>query len=280
MRLIADSGSTSTDWHLIREDGTVEEFSTIGLSPFFVSKSEIENAVRSELQEKLDTSGVREIHFYGAGCSSDERCKRVLEALSAVFGSGTIEINHDLLGAARAALGQDAGIVAILGTGSNSAHYDGEYIMESIPALGYVLGDEGSGAHMGKKLLKAYLSEKLDDSISRKLTAEYQLTKDVILDTIYTKPKPNTYLASFARFVGENRDNDQIDKIARSSINDFFERHICQYPGYAKLSLGFVGSIAHHFSDVIRDIAKEKGIELGKIIVKPIGELVAYHRYK
>ena len=277
MKLIADSGSTSTEWHLITDDH-IEEYATIGLNPYFVPQGDIEKAVRAELGTKLDTSKINEVFFYGAGCSSDEKCEQVKNALSPVFGNARIEVNHDLLGAARAALGRDEGIVAILGTGSNSAHYDGETIVENIPSLGYVLGDEGSGAHMGKKLLKAYMSKKLSDVTSQQLTKEYDLTRENILDSMYSQPRPNTYLASFARFVGEHRSDDKIDEIARSSIDNFFKRHICKYKGYESHTLAFVGSVAHHFSDVIADTAKDKGISLGKIIVKPIAELVEYHR--
>ncbi len=280
MRLIADSGSTSTDWHLITSDGQVEEYNTIGLNPYFVSQAELEKAVESELNSKFDFGAVDEVFFYGAGCSSDEKCAQVEAGLSSLFSNAKIEVNHDLMGAARAALGKKSGIVAILGTGSNSALYNGQEIVKNIPSLGFILGDEGSGAHMGKKLLKAYMAGKLSDAISQKLKGEYDLSRENILDSLYSQPRPNTYLASFAKFVGVNRADSQIDKIARSSINNFFERYICQYQGHEKQTLGFAGSIAHHFSDIINDIANEKGIELGKIVVKPIGELVKYHRYK
>jgi len=278
MRLIADSGSTCTDWHLITSKGQVEEYTTIGLNPYFVPTAEMMTAVDGGLSAKLDLAKVDEVFFYGAGCSSEEKCIQVNEALASVFANAKIEVNHDLMGAARAALGNSSGIVAILGTGSNSALYDGQEIVENIPSLGFVLGDEGSGAHMGKKLLKAYLSSQLGETISEQLKSEYNLTRERILDAIYSQPRPNTYLASFAKFIGDNRQDSQIDKLARSSINNFFERHICRYPGFEDQPLGFVGSIAHHFSDVIKDIANEKDIALGKIIVKPIGELVEYHR--
>lgn len=278
MRLIADSGSTSTDWHLINSEGKIEEYHSIGLNPYFLSKSDIEKAVRDELLSAFDANEVDEVFFYGAGCSSNEKCDQVRDALSSVFTSANIEVNHDLLGAARAALGKSEGIVAILGTGSNSALYDGQKVVENIPSLGYVLGDEGSGAHMGKKLLKAHLSGKLDSTISEKLKSEYNLSRESVLDAIYTQARPNTYLASFAKFISENRENSQVDGIARTPINNFFERHICHYSGFENQTLGFVGSIAHYFSDIIRDISAEKGIELGKIVVKPIVELVEYHR--
>ena len=280
MMLIADSGATKTDWRFIDELHQVHSFSSAGLNPLFWKSSDMAREILKKTPKKI----VRKlrnhpfpVYFYGASCSSPERNKIVYDALRRVFPACKPDIRHDILGSARALLGKNAGIACILGTGSNSCYYDGKSIQETRGGLTYILGDEGSGAHMGKELLKAFLNDELPEKIRRSFLRTYRLNKDKIFDAVYHQPHPNRFLASFAKFIHRHMDDPFIRKLVRQCLSAFFDKTICRYKNYRKLPVGFVGSIAAHFEPVLRKIAGEKSVRIAKIISNPADELVKYH---
>jgi glucosamine kinase len=280
MLLIADSGSTKTAWRLVDESGRITQLQTQGFNPFFQGSDDIAEILIkelfSQLPEDLNFNNL-EIHFYGAGCSSAAKNEVVKKGLAAAFPSANIQVNHDLLAAARAACGHKPGIAAILGTGSNSCWYDGKEIIQNIPALGFILGDEGSGAHIGKTFIQAFLNNELPPAINENFIKKFSLSKDDILDAIYKKPFPNRYLASFSKFVYQNLKDPFITDLVANCFRQFFDKHICKYEAYRELKLSVVGSVGFYFSNILRKVADEKGVEIETIIESPIAALTLYH---
>lgn len=281
--MIADSGSTKTDWRFIDRKGKIISFTTAGFNPFFWTSKEIYEEIRKNLPNTipLQTSHFP-LHtfFYGAGCSSPERNSVISDALHRIFPGSKVEIYHDLLGAARALFGKQQGIAAILGTGSNSCLFDGKKIKEAIPALGYVLGDEGSGTHLGKKLLAAYLYGELPLLIEKSFKNKFNLSKEKILNHVYAQPLPNRYLASYSRFIFEKRRNFWMKNLIETSFREFFIHHIMPYKNHRNVPVGFVGSIAYKFRSILENVSKEFGTGIVKVIENPIKELVSFHKYK
>ena len=275
--LIADSGSTKCEWCLLR--GNKKKIvETQGMSPYFLNGPQIEKVLREELLPALKKIEIDEIYYYGTGCASAINRKMVKGAIKKVFPSAAIDVNHDLMGAARALCGKTKGIVCILGTGSNSCYFDGKKIVKNSPGLGYILGDEGSGAYLGKKILQYYLYNTFDEELRYKFDAKYITTQVEILENVYKKPLPNRYLASFALFLAENRGHYMIENILEDGLNDFFFNHLCKYSESWKLPIHFVGSIAYGFRDVIQGLSAVYEWELGKIMQKPMEGLITYHR--
>jgi len=280
MILIADSGATKADWRFIDKDGSISAFSTAGLSPLFWTSKEMADEINKKFTKKIKsqiTSEKSQIYFYGTSCSSKERIKIVHTALKKVFPKSKEEINHDILASARALLGGKEGIACILGTGSNSCYYDGKKITNMKGGLTYILGDEGSGAHIGLEFLKAFLNNELPEKVHKTFLKEYRLTKDKIFDAVYQKKYPNRFLASFAKFIHEHIEDPFIDKLVKQCMTDFFEKTICKYENHMNVPVGFVGSIASNFKNILHDVAKEKGVTINKIISNPIDELVKFH---
>ena len=280
MILIADSGSTKTDWRLIDDENKIHQYSTVGLNPYFHNTEEISKVIRQELVLTLKPETLNhklQIFFYGAGCSSKDKCNIVELALKENFRNANIEVHHDLLGAARALCGHEEGIVAILGTGSNSCYYDGKKIVDNIPALGYILGDEGSGAYMGRKFLNSHLYKELPKKLSEKFDKKFQLSKDDILEAVYNKPHPNRFLGSFSKFLFQNLEDPFVVKLVYSAFEDFFDKHICKYAKHKEVNMSCVGSVGFHFSKILKAIASDKGVTINKIIETPIAALTLFH---
>ena len=280
MLLIADSGSTKTDWRLIDKEKSIHQLQTQGFNPFFQDSADISNILKQEFFEQLPPGFKFEdtrIFFYGAGCSSLQKCEIVENGLKEVFQGARIEVHHDLLAAARATCGKSPGIAAILGTGSNSCWYDGNDIVQNIPALGFILGDEGSGAHIGKTFIQDYLNKEVPESIRQRFYERFKLSKEDILDAVYKKPFPNRFLAGFSKFVYQNLKEQYILNLVKTCFNQFFDKHICKYEVHEQLKLNIVGSIGFYFSNIVRKIAQERGIETDKIIETPIAGLTLYH---
>ncbi|MBN8703633.1 MAG: hypothetical protein J0M08_11245 [Bacteroidetes bacterium] len=277
--LIADSGSTKTDWCLV-SNGSKEFFSTIGFSPYFQSSNDISKELSENLLPKIrnQLQPNCKLFFYGTGCSSEDKIKIVYNALRSVFPDADITINHDLLAAARALLGKENGIAAILGTGANTCLYDGMEIIENVTSLGFILGDEGSGAHIGKSIVKSIIYKELDKDVLDDFANEYKLDVASILDAVYKKPLPNRFLASFAKFAFKHKSNLGVKKILYSCFDEFFINHICKYDGYKNLPFNCVGSIAINFADEISFVASKYGIKLGKTLQSPILGLIEYHK--
>jgi len=278
MILIADSGSTKTDWRVIDANQEYEQVYTTGINPQYLDSDKIYTIFETELLPQLKERNFSSIYYYGAGCSSPERNQRVADALTRAFPGIPVSVDHDLLAAARALCGHQPGIACILGTGSNSCLYDGKNIIDNVPSLGFLMGDEGSGAYMGKLLIKAYLYRELPDELAQSLKNRYNLTKDGILDAVYGSDIPSRYLATFAKFMGEKRKNPVIKEMIYENFEEFFERHVSKYAGFGELPVNFVGSISYHFSDTLKLVAKKYGAHIGVIIQSPSEGLIKYHQ--
>jgi glucosamine kinase len=277
MILIADSGSTKTDWRLVDGKKNIHQFQTTGLNPFFLSENQVAENIRRELMLKENFSSVHQLFFYGAGCGAGVQREMIMNALKKVFPNAKIEVNHDLLAACRSLCGRDKGIVAILGTGSNSCYYENEIIAEQVPSLGYLLGDEGSGNYMGKKLLQAFFYHELPETVMLRFQQRFNLTKDDVLASVYSKPQPNRFLASFMHFIFQNKNEKELAEIVRQSFDDFFIHHICKYKNHKKEFLHCTGSVAFYFNDMLRSVAHKYDVQVGKITESPIAGLTLYH---
>lgn len=285
MILIADSGSTKTDWRLIDENKKIHQFATTGINPYFQSSEQIAEMLRKELIPQLkseiwnlDSDSYRdEIFFYGAGCGAESKKEIVNEALQKIFPEAEITIETDMLGAARSLCGRNAGIAAILGTGANTCYYDGEIIAENKASLGFVLGDEGSGAHIGKTFIQAYLNKEMPEVIANRFFERFKLSKDEILDFVYKQPLPNKFLASFSKFIYQNLKEQYIVDLVADCFNQFFEKHICKYEKHKEVKLSCTGSVAFYYSNILRAVASNKGVNIDTIIESPIAGLTLYH---
>ena len=281
MILIADSGSTKTDWRLIVDKENVQEAYTEGLNPYFKTTEEVLQTINDVLLLQFITKNPLEIdtvYFYGSGCSADDKKEIIATALKSVFTNANIVVEHDLLGAAIGVCGTQPGIAAILGTGSNSCYFDGEKVVENIPALGYVLGDEGSGAYIGKELLKGYLNNEMEGTVLQKFEIKFQPSLEGVLDRVYKEALPNRYFASFAKWVGEEVENEKyLQEIVRKALDAFFKKHICKYENHTELPLNVVGSIGYHFMHLLHQVAEKNNVTLGKVIKSPISGLVKHH---
>jgi N-acetylglucosamine kinase-like BadF-type ATPase len=275
--LIADSGATKTDWRFIDENGGIVAFRSEGYNPWLVNAEQMEESMRREVLVALGEQQPSQLYFYGAGCGTPEKKEVVAAVLSKLFGKTTIEVDTDLLGAARSLCGPEPGIAAILGTGSNSCSFDGVAIVENRPSLGYVLGDEGSGAGLGKELLRKFLYDDLDLRLKENFVKRFNLTRAEILDHIYKQPLPNRYLASFAKFIFQNIEHAQCTEIVIENFRAFFTHHILRYPGAKELPLHVTGSVGFYFSNLLRRVAEEQEVRLGRVTETPIAGLLNYH---
>ncbi|MFY0672059.1 MAG: hypothetical protein JXQ87_01560 [Bacteroidia bacterium] len=277
MLVVADSGSTKCDW--ILTDGKEQiEVSTPGYNPMFHSADYIANDLKNYDDILAKAKDVKELYFYGAGCSSDRLKGIAKEGLSKIFPNAKMLVEHDLDGAVYAACHGKPGIACILGTGSNSAYFDGEKIHEEVPALGYILGDEGSGSYFGKQLLSRYLYKQLPAHIQILFEKEFpELTSDDVFNGVYMKPHANVYLASFMKFLSDNREDRYIQDMVYHGLSRFIDIHIWQYKNFKNVPVHFVGSIAFFFENVLRKAANNHRIQMGRIIRRPVEHLLKYH---
>lgn len=279
MHLIADSGSTKTAWRLIKDTNQIIPIETIGYSPQYVSTEEMTADLKIALLPKLTvlSSEISKMSFYGAGCSTPRTVGIIQLALENIFKNAIIEVNHDLFGAARALCGNEAGIACILGTGANSCLFDGEKIVDNIPSVGFMLGDEGSGGYLGKKLVRAYFYRELPEDLSLAFTNKYNLSRDEMLLNVYKKAAPNRYLASFSVFLSEHISHPFIQSFVQKGLQAFLEAMILKYENVEDLPINFLGSIAVHFQSELEIILEKNNLKLGKIIDNPVDELVKFH---
>ena len=277
MILIADSGSTKTDWVLHDSNSIVARVKTQGINPTLQESDEIYNILKTELSEKIGCDAPDTIYYYGAGCAYEGANERMRTALERLFVTRKIEINSDLLAAARALCGHDEGIACILGTGSNSCLFNGKKIVENTPSLGYVLGDEGSGAYLGRQLVSDCLKKQLPASIYKKFLAQYNLTIAGILERVYHEPLPNRYLASFAPFLAENRKNAEVKALLKHCFTQFFQRNTMVYRR-SWLPIHIVGGIGVAFSGELKETAESLGLSIGNIVESPMNGLIEYHK--
>ncbi len=277
-KLIADAGSTNVEWSLLGSDGKVaQSFATDGLNALLSSQEAIESAFHKVHDMILTEYSVEEIYYYGAGCATSEICDKVKAALKTSWNDAECFVNSDLLAAARSLFGNKKGIACIIGTGSNSCLYDGTDIISQIPSLGYILGDEGSGAALGKRLVSDAFKEQLPENIKEDFLNEYKLSLPDILDHVYRKPAPNKFLASFVPFIAKNLWNPYIYSLVLKELTKFVKRNVAMYDGAHSLDISFTGSIAFHFDKILREAAASVGYKVTKITSSPMEGLIAYH---
>ncbi|MBK6346328.1 MAG: hypothetical protein IPF68_10385 [Bacteroidales bacterium] len=277
MKLIADSGSTKTDWCLIDDNGERKTVQTIGINPYHMNSAAIKEVLDKELYPYIYPDAVTEIFYYGAGCSTVRKCQTIDNVLQNFFTKANIEVHHDLLGAARALCGNEPGIACILGTGSNSCFYDGNDISENVVSLGYLFGDEGSGAHMGKQLIIDYFRGIIPTDIIESFNKRYNPTVESILDAVYNQPRPSRFLASFSPFLLENISHPYIKGLVTNSFDEFFSRNVSRYSNYQSVKVNFTGSVAYFFRDVLLESAGKAGITTNKIYRSAIEGLIDFH---
>jgi len=276
MILIADSGSTKTEWRL-QADKPISHSTCItkGINPFYQTSAEILQSLKEEYT--LNNVKPQAIHFYGAGCANEEKNNIVKDALVEFFGIQDITIESDLTGAARSLCQKTEGIACILGTGSNSCHYDGEKVIANVSPLGFIIGDEGSGAVLGKKLMGDILKNQLPQTIIDLFFSEYKTDRAEILDRIYKKTLPNRYLAQYTKFLSKHIHLEELEELVSGAFDDFIKRNLLQYEGIKKLKINFTGSIAHHFRAQLEKALNKHELKLGTISQAPMDGLAQYH---
>ncbi len=276
VKLIADSGATKCEWCLIEGDKK-KKILTTGISPYFLNAEQIEQLFLKSLVPKLKEAIITEVHFYGTGLSNKNNVLLLKTVLKKVFRKAKISVETDLTAAARALCGRKKGIACILGTGSNSCFYDGKKITKNSPGIGYILGDEGSGAYLGKKVIQYYLYQTFDEELMSSFQKRFLVDPIDILEQVYKKPLANRYLASFAIFLAENRGHYMIENIIEDGLNDFFFTHIYKYKESWTHPINFIGSIAFGFKDVLQELCNSYELELGKVQKAPMKGLIEYH---
>lgn len=277
MILIADSGGSKTDWRIIEKNGTIGQASAPGFNPYYQPIDDLRRSVQDVLLPKVKNN-VSKIFFYGAGVSSEKNQLSIKTAFLEFFPGAEIEIGWDLLAAARALCGREPGIACIMGTGSNSCLYDGENIIDNVANLGWILADEGSGASIGRKFLVDYLRHKMPDNIAAQFKARFPLTREEFLEKIYQEEKPSAFLGSFSKFIFQHLKEPYCYKLVYNSFAEFYENNVMQYANYKNLKVHFTGSIAFYFSDLLRQVANDKGITVRNVLEGPIAGLTLYHQ--
>ena len=278
MILIADSGSTKTDWCVVENGVLVQQIFTKGTNPFFQSEEEISNEIATALLPELKTVEFDAVYFYGAGCGFPDKIEIVHRAISKQLKvKGCVEVATDMLAAARGLCGREAGIACIMGTGSNSCYYDGENIVANVSPLGFILGDEGSGACLGKLMVGDLLKNQMTPELKEKFLKQFDLTPADIIDRVYRKPFPNRFLASLSPFLAQNINEPCVHGLVLNSFKAFFKRNIMQYENYQNLKVNLIGSVAFYYKEVLAEAAEAMGIQLGTIIQSPMEGLIKYH---
>ena len=276
MKLIAYTGSSDTIWSVTENTKLINQITTPGINPFYQSTGEIQELLLSSLLPHIECQSVKEVYFYGAGCSFPEKTATVEDALKYYFPDASIKIGSDLLGAARGLFQHEKGIACILGTGSNSCYYDGNQIVKNISPLGFILGDEGSGAVLGKLLLADCLKKQLPEWICERIIDEFDLTQEKIMDAVYRNPFPSKFLASFTSFIAEHIKEPAIFNLVYDSFDVFFTRNVLHYD-LTNMQVGFVGPVAFMLKDPLEITASERNIYISQVLENPIEGLIQFH---
>ena len=277
MKLIADCGSTKIQWCAVENGKVVKEVFTPGMNAVMLTEEEMAARIGNELKPEVEGMTFDSIYFYGAGCISEEVCANVRRAIAAHVPAPVIEVYTDLLAAARALFGKEAGIACIMGTGSNSCYYDGEKIVDNVSPLGYILGDEGSGAVLGKLLVGDVLKKQLPEALCEKFLAQYDLDRMKIIQKVYRKHPEKRFLASVTPFLSQNIEEPAVHRLVLNAFKAFFVRNIANYANFKDYSINFVGSIAHYYRPVLEEAAASVGCKVGKVLQAPMEGLIAYH---
>ena len=275
MKLIAESGSTRTEWALVEDNHLVQRVFTEGLNPFFQTRREISRSVRLGLPESFFKKKLDQVYYYGAGCSSYEK-KNILGASLVAQFKTPIQVESDLLAAARGLFKCEAGIACILGTGSNSCFYDGKIIVKNVKAAGYILGDEGSGAVLGKLFLADLLKGLASKELANEFHEKFRISVNDVMESVYNFPFPNRFLGTIAYFLGDYMDNEYVYNLLTNNLRSFFNRNVCQYD-YINYPIRFVGSLAYAYPDILQEVAQEFGVEIDVIEETPMNGLIEFH---
>lgn len=274
--LIADAGSSKVKWAVVSGSGEDLTFVTDGLNALLAEQEEV-NAKLSEVRSRLEGKAIGEVWYYGSGCAIPRVCRKMSEAIESTLGAAEVHVSSDLLGAARSLFGHRRGIACILGTGSNSCLYDGDGIERNVPSLGYVLGDEGSGAALGKRLVAEAFKGQLPANVREKFLDTYQLTLTDILDKVYRSSAPNKFLASLVPFLSDNIWNPYVYSLVLEELISFVKKNVAMYDGAHFLPVSFIGSIAANFEKILREAAASQGYTVSEITADPMAGLIRYH---
>lgn len=275
MKLIAESGSTRTEWALVEGNQPIQRVFTDGLNPFFQTRREISRSVRLGLPEFFFRKKLNQVYYYGAGCSSHEK-KNILGASLVAQFKTPVQVESDLLAAARGLFKCESGIACILGTGSNSCFYDGKIVVKNVKSAGYILGDEGSGAVLGKLFLADLLKNLTPKELADEFYEKFRISTNDVMESVYNLPFPNRFLGTIAYFLKDYMDNEYVYNLLVNNLRGFFNRNVCQYD-YMNYPIRFVGSLAYLYSDTLRSVAKEFGVEIDVIEETPMNGLIDFH---
>ncbi len=276
MILVADSGSTKTEWKVINDGTPGKSLFTSGINPFFLTDKEIYNLLKTELED-LAGGSFSNVYYYGTGCNSITRENTVKDAINQFLSANEIFVGSDMLAAARSLCMNEPGIACIIGTGSNSCYYNGQVIVSNVSPLGYILGDEAGAAVIGRKLISGVLKKQVSQKVIDLFFETYKITPGEILENVYMKPFPNRFLGQFARFISANIQITELQDIVTSCFEDFIIRNILQYPESKILPVHFTGSIAFHFRPFLEDLLVKHSLKAGKITLSPMAKLIEYH---
>ena len=277
MKLIVDSGTTKTHWVLLEEKHVTENFVTSGFNPYYTPAETIRQSIATGLPKSMQNKKVKVVYFYGTGCSTVGNCFLMKTILNEFFEAADVETHHDLYGAAVALLKNREGIAAILGTGSNSCLWNGHEIVEAVPSLGWLIGDEGSATHLGKILLKAFLGGEMS---AESTTAFYRYTGldfEGTLHKIYKDNGANRWIAGLSRFASAHIEREEICNLVKQNFRDFLSAQIKKYTACREKEISFVGSVAWHFKDILREVMREENLHTGIILQQPMDGLIEFH---
>ena len=277
MKLIIDCGSTKSDWVIINDKNIVISFQTEGFNPNYTDKKYISSIILNNTIYNPYIQEITEVFFYGSGCGKEENCALIKDILASVFTNAKIDVTHDMLAACHALLGNKNGIACILGTGSNSCFYNGNEITEKSISLGYVIGDEGSANHIGKKIVHDYFYKIMPDDLSVKFESEYSINISDFIENIYHKNQVSRYLAEFSKFAYANKEHDYIKNLCSKCFDEFIEYFILKFKPTSNTEIGFVGSIAYYFQDILSERLEDKGLNISRIVKNPIEGLIDYY---
>ena len=277
MKLIADSGSTKTNWVLVKDSEVKQTICTIGLNPYFHTIESVITVIKNEVLPMVEVQHLTSIHFYGAGCSSEKPVSLIREALERVFPDVFVEVEHDLLAAARALCGQNPGLASILGTGANTCYYDGKKMLKRVRALGFILGDEGSGSQMGKRFIQDYLHNEVPAEVQLLFNQDFNLTDADIHNSVYKSPMPNRFLASFAFYIIKHKNLPYFRELILSCFDDFLRKQILKFEESRIYPLNAIGTIGYLNRELLEEAAAKYQIQVGLVIKDPIGNLIKFH---
>lgn len=291
MRLIIDAGSTKMEWILLDGNVVKQRFYSEGFNPNYAERQCLENIIHlvetrliaspnceTSFSRRDKSASLQTIYYYGTGCGNEQNCQIIKAVFQNHFPNAEIHVIHDLMAVCHAVLGREKGIACILGTGSNSCVYDGENIIGQAVSLGYLLGDEGSGCHIGKQLLRGYFYGFMPAELRQKFEETYHLTREAFIDHLYHQPQPSRYLASFARFAGENQSHPYVHDLVKGCFKAFIEAFVLRYEDYKSMKISFVGSIAYHFQDLLKESLSDYGLTMGAVMQAPAEGLIKYYQ--